>query len=58
MAAGDVKTVLQGSGTQTLQTYVDRRQATVEEWVALRAIFDVCTRETVYEGGGRLWFPW
>ena len=50
--------VLQGAGTQSLRTYVDRRQATVAEWVALRPIFDVSVRETGYEGGGRLLVPW
>ena len=52
------KKFLQGAGTQPLQTYVDRRQATVAEWVALRPIFDICAREMGYEGGGRLWVPW
>ena len=37
---------------------MDRRQATVAEWVALRTIFDVCAVETGYEGGGRLRVPW
>ena len=32
-AASD--SVLQGAGTQPLQTYIGRRQAIVEEWVAL-----------------------
>ena len=41
--------VLQGAGAQPLQTYLDRRQATVEEWVALRRIFDVCSRYMGYE---------
>ena len=41
-----VDIVLQGVGTQPLQTYLDRRQATVAEWVALWTIFDVCVRET------------
>ena len=31
---------------------------TVAEWVAIRPIFDVCARETGYEGGGRLQVPW
>ena len=52
------KTVLQRAGTQPLRTYLDRRQATVAEWVALRSIFGSCTRETGYEGGGRLRVPW
>ena len=50
--------VLQGAGTKPIQTYVDRRQATVSEWVALRNIFDDFARETGYEGGERLRVPW
>ena len=50
--------VVQGVGKQPLQTYLDRGQATVAEWVGLRTIFDVCARETEYEGGGKLWVPW
>ena len=46
--------VLREGGTQPLQTYIGRRQATVAEWVALRPIFEVCAKETGYEGGGRL----
>ena len=49
---------LQGVGTQTLRTYVDRRQATVVKWVSARPVFDVCARDTGYEGGGRLRAPW
>ena len=41
--------ILQGSGTQPIQTYLDRRQATVAEWGDLRTIFDVCTMKMVYE---------
>ena len=52
------KKVLQGAETQPIQTYLDRRQATVSEWVALRPIFNVCARETGYEGGGNLRVPW
>ena len=37
---------------------MDRQQATVAEWVALRPIFDVCARYTGYEGGGRLQVLW
>ena len=32
---------------------MERIQATVAEWVDLRPIFDVCSRETGYEGGGK-----
>ena len=42
------------SGTQLLRTYINRRQATVTEWVATRTIFEVCVQEeTGYTGGGR-----
>ena len=42
-----------------LQPYnIDRRQATVAEWVALRPIFEACTKETGYEEGGRQQEPW
>ena len=50
--------VLQGAGTQTIRTYVDRRQETMTEWVSTRTIFDVCAREMEYKGGGRLRVPW
>ena len=33
--------IMQRAGTQTLRMYVARRQATVEEWVSTRTIFDV-----------------
>ena len=52
-----VDRMLQGAGTQPLHTYLDRRQATVAEWVALQTIFEVFARETGYEGGGNLWEP-
>ena len=50
--------MLQGEGTQTLRTYVARRQATVAEWVNTWPSFDVCAIETGFEGGGRLRVPW
>ena len=46
------KKFLQGAGTHLLRTYLDRRQVTVAEWVALRPIFDVCVRDTRYDDGG------
>ena len=52
------KTFLEVAETQPLRTYVDRRQATVADWVALRYIFDVCVIKTGYEGEGRLRVPW
>ena len=45
--------VLEKAGTQYLGTYVDRRQATVVEWVAPRPILKVCDNDTYYKGGGR-----
>ena len=50
--------VLQRAGTQPIRTYLDRRQATVAEWVALRHTFNVYARETSYKGGGKLQDPW
>ena len=32
------------AGTQTLGTNIDKRQTTVEEWVALGPVFEVCDR--------------
>ena len=44
--------ILREAGTQTLGTYIDKRQATVTEWVALRPTIDIYNRETGYRGGG------
>ena len=48
------KKVLQGAKTQPNQTYLDRRQATVVKWVALRLFLNVCSRETGYKVGGNI----
>ena len=48
----EAEKALEKAGTQSLGTYIDRRQATVAEWVALRTILEVCDIETGYEGGG------
>ena len=50
--------VLQAAGTKPLQELINKRQATVADWVALRSIFDVCVKETGCEGGGRLRYQW
>ena len=50
--------VLKEVSTQTLGTYIDKRQATVVEGVALRPILEIYDRETGYKGEGRLWEPW
>ena len=46
------------SGTQLARIYIERRQATVAQWVALRPLFEVCARETENEGGGRRRKAW
>ena len=58
MEDSDSKKYLQGAGTYPLRTYVDRRQATVAEWMALCPIFDVCARNMDYEEGGTLHVTW
>ena len=55
MSAGKV---LEKAVTQSLGTYIDSRQATVEELVSLRPILEVCNRDTGYNGGGRRRVPW
>ena len=45
--------VQEAAVTQLVMTYIGRRQATVEQWVALRSLFKVCARDKGYEGGGR-----
>ena len=40
------------AGTQTLGAYIDKRQTTVAEWVALRPILNLYNRDTGYKGGG------
>ena len=40
--------VLEKSGTKSVGVCIDRRQATVAQWVALRPILEVCDRETGY----------
>ena len=42
----EAKSVLKASGNQDVQTYINRRQATVAQWVALHHIFKVCVGET------------
>ena len=46
--------VLQAAGTKPLWEYINKKQAMVVEWVALRPIFEVCAKEKGYEGGGIL----
>ena len=47
-----------GGVKKPLRDYINKRQATVAEWVDLRPIFEVCVKEIGHEGGGRLQEPW
>ena len=58
VAEGGGKKVLQEAETQLLQIYLGRIQETVAEWVSQRPIFDVCARDTGYEGGGKIQVKW
>ena len=53
-----IDSLCQGTGTQPLQTYIDKRGATVTKWVASQPIFEVCVKEMGYEGRGRHREPW
>ena len=45
--------------THTVRKYIDRRQTTVAQWVALQNIFKACVKQdTGYEGRGRKIPPW
>ena len=48
----------ESAGTQSARIYIEQRQANVAQWVALRLLFEVCARETGYEGGGRRMKVW
>ena len=50
--------VWEAAGMQSDMTYIGRRQATMAQWVALRPLFKVCTREKGYKGGGRRRKAW
>ena len=39
--------VREAAGTQSAMTYIGRRQAIVEQWVALPPIFEVCAGDKV-----------
>ena len=52
MAEGDEKIVLEGAGTHLFRKYVDMRQVTVMEWVALQTIFDIVREIWVMREGG------
>ena len=50
--------VLQTAGNKPLREYIEKRQVTVSEWVDLRPIFEVCTKEMGYEEGEKLRELW
>ena len=50
--------VLKEAVTQSLRAYIDRRQATVAEWVALQPILEVFDKDADYEGCWRRLGPW
>ena len=50
--------VLQAAGTKPLWEYMNKSQATVAEWVALRPIFEVCAKETGYDVWGGVCKQW
>ena len=45
--------VLKAAGTHPLMEYIDKRQVTVAELVALCPIFEICEKETGYAGEGK-----
>ena len=50
--------MLQAAGTKFPREYIKKRQATVEEWVVLQPIFEVCAKESGYAEGGEFQEPW
>ena len=50
--------VLQATGTKSLREYTERRKAKVAERVSLQPKFEVCTKETGFECGGRARGKW
>ena len=50
--------VQEAARTQSERIYIGRRQATMDHWVALRPLFEVCARKIWYEGGGHKRNSW
>ena len=42
----------EAAGTHLARIHIEQRQETAAQWVALRPLFEVCARDTGYEGGG------
>ena len=45
--------VQEAAGTQLSTTYIGIRQGTVAQWVVMSPVFELCVRDTGYEGGER-----
>ena len=54
----DAEGVREAAGMQSARTYIGIQQATMAQWVALRPLFEVCARETLYKGGGHKRDAW
>ena len=52
------ESVLQAEGTKPLKYYINKRQATLADWLTLRPILKVCANETGYNEGGRFLETW
>ena len=50
--------VWEAVGKKLEMTYIGRQQATMELWVELQLIFEVCAGDKDYEGGGRRREAW
>ena len=51
MGDAGVEVIREAAGTKSASIYIERRQATVAQWLVLRPLFDLFTREKGYEGG-------
>ena len=49
LAVGGVR---EAAGIKSVAGYIGHRQGTVDQWQALRPIFEFCARENSCEGGG------
>ena len=47
-----VEVMQEASGIQSEMTYIRRQQATMDQWVSLQPIFEVCEGKTGYKWGG------
>ena len=47
----DAEGVQEAAGEKLASIYIERQQATVAQWVALRPLFEVFAMDTGYEGG-------